>query len=274
MVNMKFCRAREPAEGRRDMVMGEAMDGIEATLVNVRGLTYMWRTMRPRFPFFGVFGAAILTFALSGFDAGYSQTTSEKRAGGAPRSAIPATTEDPGARPKQDQAAAAVNDLIAHWWVGDARTGHITPTHGGCRTAGRGVIWERAMMLCALEGLCENNGDPDLNARIGAQWRYDKAHYTAAELQGCGAGSINPWCDDACWSLLYYAIAFQQTGDSDALDDARGLIRKIHDRWHDDQLGGGLWYNDERKVKSGYSGFSVGFFKCFQCRGLRGALSI
>jgi hypothetical protein len=24
----------------------------------------------------------------------------------------------------------------------------------------------------------------------------------------------------------------------------------------------------------GYSGFSVGFFKCFQCRGLRGALSI
>jgi hypothetical protein len=26
--------------------------------------------------------------------------------------------------------------------------------------------------------------------------------------------------------------------------------------------------------KLGYSGFSVGFFKCFQCRGLRGALSI
>jgi hypothetical protein len=108
------------------------------------------------------------------------------------------------------------------------------------------------MMLCALEGLYENNGDLDLNARIGAQWRYDKAHYTVAELQACGAGSINPWCDDACWSLLYYAIAFQQTGDADALDDARGLIRKIHDRWHDDQLGGGLWYNDERKVKSLY----------------------
>jgi hypothetical protein len=108
-------------------------------------------------------------------------------------------------------------------------------------------IWERAMMICALEGLCENHRDPDLSARIGAQWRYDKARYKAAELQACGAGSINPWCDDACWSLLYYVIVFQQTGDPAALDDAKVLIRKIHDRWHDDQLGGGLWYNDSER---------------------------
>ena len=152
----------------------------------------------------------------------------------------------------QDQAAAAVNDLLAQWWVGDAGAGHITPTHGGCPTAGRGVIWERAMMICAMEGLYENGGDPDLNTRIGAQWRYDKTRYKAAELQSCGAGSISPWCDDACWSLLYYVIVFQETGDADALDDAKVLMRKIHDRWHDDQLGGGLWYNDERKVKSLY----------------------
>jgi hypothetical protein len=186
--------------------------------------------------------SALLTFAISG--SGHSQTGSENHATSA--------SENPDARPKQDRAAAAVNDLLARWWVGDASTGHIKPTHGGCETTNRGVIWERAMMICAMEGLYENGGDPDLNTRIGAQWRYDKTRYKVAELQACGAGSINPWCDDACWSLLYYVIAFQQTGDGDALEDAKGLMRKIHERWHDDELGGGLWYNDERKVKSLY----------------------
>jgi hypothetical protein len=108
------------------------------------------------------------------------------------------------------------------------------------------------MMICAMEGLYENRGAPDLKTRIGAQWRYDQARYKTAELQACGAGTVNPWCDDACWSLLYYVIVFQETGDADALDDAKVLMRKIYDRWHDDQLGGGLWYNDERKVKSLY----------------------
>jgi len=196
--------------------------------------------------------SALVGFALPGSGVGQSQTASENRAASAPEGGISGIAEVSGATPKPDQAGAAVNDLIAHWWVGDASTGHIMPTHGGCETPGRGVIWERAMMICALEGLSENGGDSDLKTRIGAQWQYDKARYKRAELQACGAGTINPWCDDACWSLLYYVIVLQQTGDAEALDDAKGLMRKIYDRWHDDQLGGGLWYNDERKVKSLY----------------------
>jgi hypothetical protein len=209
-------------------------------LDNLRRPIYVWRTMLFRAPFFGlILAATLLALGLP-------------NSGAAPENPGSATVETPEDRAEVQHATAAVNDLLAHWWVGDAATGHITPTHGGCPTNNRGVIWERAMMICAMEGLSENGGGSDLNARITAQWRDDKAHYKMAELQGCGAGSINPWCDDACWSLLYYVIVYQQTGDHDALEDAMALIRKIDDRWHDDQLGGGLWYNDQRKVKSLY----------------------
>ena len=148
--------------------------------------------------------------------------------------------------------------------MGDASTGHITPTHEG----------EPARMVAASFGSARHDdlrfgralrkpSRSGFKERILAQWRHDKTRYKAAELQACGAGSINPWCDDACWSLLYYVVVFQQTGDADALDDARALIRKIHDRWHDDELGGGLWHNDQRKVKSlygtafAYAGFGL-----------------
>jgi len=150
-------------------------------------------------------------------------------------------------------AEAAVNDLLGHWWIGDEKTGHLMPTHGGCEAKGRGVIWERTVVICALEGLSMATGDAGLRERIGAQWLSDKTHFTASELEACGPGSPAPWCDDAAWQLLYYNIAYQQTGDALALDRAKGLIHNIHARWYDDQLDGGLWYNDQRKVKSLYA---------------------
>jgi hypothetical protein len=164
--------------------------------------------------------------------------------------------EEPSATavPLRDSATRAVRDLMDHWWLGDASSGHLQPTHGGCAvTKGRGVIWERATVVCVLEAQAAMTGDAEARERICAQWRYDKSQYKPAELQACGPGSSAPWCDDAAWEVIYYVIAFQQSGDRDALTAATGLLEQMHKRWHDDTLGGGLWYNDERKLKSLYS---------------------
>ena len=150
-------------------------------------------------------------------------------------------------------ARSAVDDLLGHWWQGDAKTGHFMPTHGGCEVKGRGVIWERGVLICALEGLANATGEADCGERIRAQWLHDTQRYKPAELEACGPGSPAPWCDDAAWAVIYYVTAFQQTGDPAALDRAQGMIRNIRARWHDDALDGGLWYNEQRKVKSLYS---------------------
>jgi hypothetical protein len=151
-------------------------------------------------------------------------------------------------------AVLGVQDLLDHWWIGDAASGHLEAVHGGVVVSkGRGVMWERATVLCALETLASVAGDDEARKRICAQWRYDKAQYKPAELQACGPGSGAPWCDDAAWQVIYYVIAFQQCGDPDALTAAEGLLENIHARWWDEQLDGGLWYNDQRKVKSLYA---------------------
>lgn len=163
----------------------------------------------------------------------------------------PAVSEDP---PNLHQAAVlGIQDLLDHWWIGEPTSGHLQPTHGGCAVdKGRGVIWERAALLTALETWASMQGDARASECIAAQWRYDKSKYKLQELQACGPGSSAPWCDDAAWEVIYYVIAFQQTGDRDALTAAMGQLDHMQERWYDDALGGGIWYNDQRQVKSLY----------------------
>ncbi len=153
----------------------------------------------------------------------------------------------------RENAIRAVDDLLRHWWIGDESTGHLTPTHGGCPTNNLGVLWERAVVICALDGLCGAMDDPHLRQRIRAQWIHERETFRPAELEACGSGTHSPWCDDAAWSLLYYVIVFQRTGEADALERAKGMAQNIHTRWSDDELGGGLWYNDKRQIKSLYA---------------------
>jgi hypothetical protein len=155
--------------------------------------------------------------------------------------------------PLHEAAARGIQDLLDHWWIGAPSSGHLQPTHGGCTVdKGRGVIWERAAVLIALEAWASQDGDARARECIAAQWRYDKAQYQPKELMACGPGSSAPWCDDAAWEVVYYVIAFQQTGDRDALTAAMGLLEQMRGRWFDEALGGGLWYNDRRQVKSLY----------------------
>jgi len=186
-----------------------------------------------------------------------------------------AEAEHAGAPEFRALASGAVDDLLGHWWVGDEKTGHLMPTHGGCETKGRGVIWERTVVICALEGLSMATGDTKLRDRIGAQWAWDKTQFTPKELEACGPGSPAPWCDDASWQLLYYNVAFQQSGDTSAIDRAKGLIHHIHDRWSDDQLDGGLWYNEQRKLKSLYAvAYVYGCLGVYEATGDRAYLDL
>ena len=109
------------------------------------------------------------------------------------------------------------------------------------------------MVICALDGLCGAVNDLHLRQRIRAQWVHERETFRPAELEACGSGSHSPWCDDAAWSLLYYVIVFQRAGEADALERAKGMAQNIHARWSDDELGGGLWYNDKRQIKSLYA---------------------
>jgi uncharacterized protein YyaL (SSP411 family) len=142
---------------------------------------------------------------------------------------------------------------MEHWWIGEASSGHLQPTHGGCAVdKGKGVIWERATVICAVEPLASTLGDAEARERICAQWLFDKTQYSAKALQACGPGSGAPWCDDAAWEGMYYVIAYRQSADPEALAAAKGIVENIHARWWDEALGGGLWYNDRRQVKSLY----------------------
>jgi hypothetical protein len=165
--------------------------------------------------------------------------------------AVPAADRDYHVR----IAKAAVGDLLRHYWVGDAATGHILETHGGYGGQHlpdpRGGLWERAMLVFALDSLYQVTRDPDLRRRIAADWKTTKSRFSAEELESCGTG-INPACDDCGWSARLYLTAYRNTNGPDALDRAKGLVTNAFNRWADDALGGGLWYNDSRQLKSLY----------------------
>jgi hypothetical protein len=145
----------------------------------------------------------------------------------------------------------AAGDLLVHFWTGDAATGYVAPTWNGYRAAQlpdpRGALWDRGTLLRVLDNL----GGEDSRQRIAADWKHTKAVYTAAEF-GTAGTSVNPACDDCGWNALTLLLYHRVTGDPDALADAHALVTSAFDRWQDEQLGGGLWYSNERKHKSLY----------------------
>ena len=156
----------------------------------------------------------------------------------------------------QSMATAAVDDLLTHFWIGGPDTGYIVPTAHGypgedLGKLARGGLWERGMMLFALENLYRATGDTLLLRRINADWQRTKKIFTAAEMEAAG-GPIHPACDDSGWDAWMYLVIHRATGDTYALERAKGLINKAFERWSDGELGGSMWYNNERKRKSLY----------------------
>lgn len=157
----------------------------------------------------------------------------------------------------REQAIAAMDDLLNHFWTGSPDEGHIVGTSHGLPTAApkneRGILWERAMLFITLENLWQVTGDATLLQRLQADWSYTKKKFSIEQLEACGQTSGMNWAaDDAGWSALMYLAAHHATGDADALARARGLVRASFNHWLDDKLGGGMWYSDKRDRKSLY----------------------
>jgi len=149
-------------------------------------------------------------------------------------------------------AERAVDDLVRNFWTGNPSTGHIIATWNGLPTTQfpRGSVWEPGTMLTALEDLYQTNHDPILRQRVDAEWKYIRSHFKAKELGTVGDGSYQPALDDAVCSALFYLTVYRVNGDSRCLDFAKGVMDYIWNRWHDDKLGGGCWYRDQRDHKS------------------------
>lgn len=159
------------------------------------------------------------------------------------------------------QAETAVDDLLAHFWTGGLKQGCIVPTSHGYPLSGpapagpaqpRGGLWERAMMIFALDALDRASGDPTIAQRLQTEWTRLKNLYTPEELEAAG-GPLHPACDDSGWDALLYLTLYRHSGDRDALDRAKGLVNNAFRRWLDGELGGGLWYNNQRQAKSLYA---------------------
>jgi predicted alpha-1,6-mannanase (GH76 family) len=153
------------------------------------------------------------------------------------------------------QAEAAMLDLVKHYWSGGLGEGCITPTWSGYSGPHlpdpRGGLWERGMLIFALDTFYRASGDAIARRRLEREWQRIKSLYTAEELEAAGTRT-HLACDDVGWDAKMYLTLYRSSGDRYALDRAKGLLDKGFNRWLDNELGGGLWYNDQRKAKSLY----------------------
>lgn len=154
------------------------------------------------------------------------------------------------------RATNAVEDLLSHWWQGDAASGQIANTWAGYTNNlpdPRGGLWERGTLYFVLDNFFQLTGDSTVQQRLRSDWQRTKTAYTPEQLEACGQDSGTNWaCDDAGWSALMYLAAHRAMGDPDALNRAKGLFNNAYSRWYDDQMSGGFWYSDARHLKSLY----------------------
>ncbi len=180
--------------------------------------------------------------------------------------AIPGTAESPGQPDHyspshfRDIAGNAVDDLIRHFWTPADDGGEILPSWQGLPSAQlpdpRGAIWERAMMLFALDNYVQATEDARASRIIGQECRRFMRRYRPGELEAAGT-LLHTAVDDCGWNAALYLLFYRHTGETWMLDRAVGLLNNTYDKWMDDALGGGLWYRDEKEdakhVKSLYA---------------------
>jgi predicted alpha-1,6-mannanase (GH76 family) len=158
------------------------------------------------------------------------------------------------------QAEAAMEDLLSHFWTGGLQQGGVVLCSHGYPAAmplsaaepPRGTLWDRGMVILALDGLHRATGDPTISRRVKTEWTQMKRLFKPEELEDAG-GPLHHACDDTGWNAMAYMAIYRHSGDRDVLARTKGLLEHGFRRWLDDEMGGGMWYSDERKVKSLYT---------------------
>ncbi len=149
----------------------------------------------------------------------------------------------------------AEQDLIQNFWIDTPFGGEITPSRDGYPIVGkpnaRGFIWEGAMMVFALDSYYQATGDRSVIRMIQLEDRRFERVYKPQDLDAAG-GYYNHACDDSGWNAMLYLTFYRYLGDPWMLQHAINLVNDAYNRWMDDKFGGGMWYRDERDIKSVY----------------------
>ena len=155
----------------------------------------------------------------------------------------------------KEYAQRAFEDLFACYF--DQERKMIIPTWTGIPVEEvegadpRGGLWERGMMLHALESYLLAGGPEEIRDLICAEGRRMKALYTPQEL--CAAGTfLHNACDDCGWHAWLYMLFFRYDPDEWYLQRAMEMMDASAVRWLDNEMGGGMWYENTRTWKSLY----------------------
>ena len=175
----------------------------------------------------------------------------------------PSLAQSSDAATLRADAAIAYGDVVSRFWRGGVDDGHpVTTSDTGAPVAFdaeplapvKGHFWEYGSEVNLIWAHWKVTGAPEPKRRLAAAWRWVDAIWREADFARCGAGAASVAQDDAAWGAATLLQLHEATGDAGALRDAKALMDCAWGRWHDDALGGGLWYDDSHAAKSSYQG--------------------
>lgn len=143
--------------------------------------------------------------------------------------------------------------------------GSVTNTGATIGVYSAGALWESTIALMAMDTYAQYHGE-DSEAyrqtarRIANTVNYFIASYSEEELLTPGTPPVNHAMDDCGWNVMAFLLGYRynlclgRTGDAAVcLRYALNLFNNTYDHYYDSELGGGLWYNNERKGKALYA---------------------
>lgn len=149
----------------------------------------------------------------------------------------------------------ATEDLIRNFWTGSEEEGQIVPTWEGLPQESlpdeRGALWEAGEMLFAIYDMWVLTGEARYETMLRAEAQFYRTRFQPEELEEAGA-LLHTASDDCAWHAMMYLTFYDVTGDMWFVERAVNLLDNAYARWHDDALGGGMWYRDDWDDKSLY----------------------
>jgi hypothetical protein len=188
-----------------------------------------------------------------------------------PLAAVPALSGAAVAQTDLANAERAYGEFVQRFWDGSPAAGHLIGKPGEVERVPKGYLWGYAHGINVFYSWWKfgpPDGRADAAARIGGVWHWIRTNWTLADVGTCGVGTTYTAMDDATWSAQGLLEIAEVTGDKTALAYARATLDCAWTRWHDDALGGGLWYSDARHGKSNYqASYALATYIYFQMTG-------
>ncbi len=193
--------------------------------------------------------------------------------------AAPALVGTAAAQTDLANAQRAYGDFLHDFWAGSPSAGDFTgrtigspeQLAAGNKPIPKGYFWGYGHGMNVLYSWWKfgpASDRADAAARLGAMWAWTRASWSLADMQACGVGTTSTASDDATWGAQGLLELAEVTGDTQALAYARAMLDCAWNRWHDDTLGGGIWYSDLHRAKSNYqASYALATYNYFELTG-------